>query len=217
MAFDLIIFDMDGTLVDSEPIANRVFHEKLVARGLDPRFDAATVADDLTGLSLPSCFDLVRERYGLALPADFEADLQAETYRRLQRDLQPIPGVAGMLPRIAQPKCVASSSEPEKIALSLQLCGIAGHFGAHLFSARQVARGKPHPDLFLHAAATMGHAPPACAVIEDSLPGATAGRRAGMTVFAYRPLAGDAQDAAFRDLGCILLRRMADLPAALQP
>ncbi|MFC3676373.1 HAD family hydrolase [Ferrovibrio xuzhouensis] len=215
MAFDLIIFDMDGTLVDSEPIANRIFHEHLVALGLDSGIDEARVARDLTGLSLPSCFAFVERHYGVLLPADFEAGLQAETFRRLESDLKPIPGVPEILPRIAQPKCVASSSEPDKIALSLRLCGIDGFFGPHLFSARQVARGKPHPDLFLHAAATMGHAPELCAVIEDSLPGATAGQRAGMTVFAYRPQADAADDAAFAALGCRLLRDMAELPALL--
>lgn len=215
MAFDLIIFDMDGTLVDSEPIANRIFHEQLVALGLDPGIDEARVARDLTGLSLPSCFDFVQRHYGIALPADFETGLQAETFRRLERDLQPIPGVPDMLRRVAQPKCVASSSELEKIALSLRLCGLAEHFDPYLFSARQVARGKPHPDLFLHAAQSMGHAPAACAVIEDSLPGATAGRRAGMTVFAYRPQTDAADDAAFTALGCRLLRNMAELPPLL--
>lgn len=215
MAFDLIIFDMDGTLVDSEPVANRVFFEKLVALGLDPHFDEATIARDLTGLSLPSCFEHVRTHYGLTLPEDFEAILQAETYRRLRAELNPVPGVPEMLRQVPQPKCVASSSELEKIELSLALCGLAGYFGPHCFSARQVARGKPHPDLFLHAAKEMGYAPQVCAVVEDSLPGVTAGLRAGMTVFAYRPDPQDHQGATFRDLGCRVFSDMAELPALL--
>ncbi|WP_341703126.1 HAD family hydrolase [Ferrovibrio sp.] len=215
MAFDLIIFDMDGTLVDSEPIANRVFYEKLLGHGLDSRIDEAALAHDLTGLSLPSCFALLHERYGLVLPAGFEHDLQAETYRRLRQELQPIPGVPDILPRLPQAKCVASSSEPDKIVMSLQLCGIDRHFGPHLYSARQVARGKPHPDLFLHAAGSMGHRPPACAVVEDSLPGVQAGLRAGMTVFAYRPEPADPHAAAFADLGCRVFTSMAQLPGLL--
>lgn len=214
MPFDLIIFDMDGTLVDSEPIANRVFHEKLVQLGLDPRFDEATVAADLTGLALPTCFTIVRERYGIALPDDFEADLQAETFRRLRSDLRPVAGVPDMLHQVAaRPKCVASSSELDKIALSLELCGLSGHFGPHTFSAQQVRKGKPHPDLFLFAAERMGHAPTACAVVEDSLPGATAGIRAGMTVFAYRP---DGDGEAFAAMGCQVFDDMASLPALLR-
>lgn len=215
MAFDLVIFDMDGTLVDSEPLSNRVFYDKLCELGLDPRFDEAAVAHDLTGLSLPSCFALVRERYGIDLPENFEAILQAETYRRLRAELKPIPGVPEMLAQIGHRKCVASSSELEKIALSLDLCGLAGHFGPHCFSARQVARGKPHPDLFLHAAEQMGHAPAACAVIEDSLPGATAGIRAGMTVFAYRPQPQDGRIGDFQALGCHVFSDMAVLPSLL--
>jgi HAD superfamily hydrolase (TIGR01509 family) len=214
MAFDLVIFDMDGTLVDSEPIANRVFYEKLVALGLDPRFDEAQVAHDLTGLSLPSCFRLVRERYGLALPGDFEADLQAETFRRFGAELRAIEGAAELLEQVHRPKCIASSSDLDKIALSLELCGLAGHF-PHRFSARQVARGKPEPDLFLFAAGEMGAAPARCAVVEDSLPGATAGIRAGMTVFAFRPEQPDRHEAAFRDLGCRIVRRLGDLAPLL--
>lgn len=214
MAFDLIIFDMDGTLVDSEPIANRVFFEKLVGLGLDPRFDAATVAHDLTGLSLPSCFTLVQERYGIILPADFETDLQTETFRRFDGELKAIEGAAEMLEQVHMPKCIASSSELDKIALSLKLCGLAEHF-PDCFSAQQVARGKPEPDLFLFAAERMGAKPAACAVVEDSLPGATAGIRAGMTVFAYRPEPQDARRADFADLGCRVFADMAALPGLL--
>jgi HAD superfamily hydrolase (TIGR01509 family) len=214
MAYDLIIFDMDGTLVDSEPLANRVFFEKLQPHGLPAEVDEACLARDLTGLSLPSCYALLRERYSIALPDDFEDDLQAETYRRLRTDLQPIPGAPAMLEAVSDlRKCVASSSELDKIALSLELCGISHHFGDRIFSARQVARGKPEPDLFFHAAAQMGGVTPAsCAVVEDSLPGATAGLRAGMTVFAYRP---DGDGEAFTSLGCRVFRDMAELPTFL--
>lgn len=214
MSFDLVIFDMDGTLVDSEPVANRVFFEKLVALGLDPRFDEATVAHDLTGLSLPSCFRLVHERYGVVLPADFEVELQAETFRRFESELKAIEGAAEMLEQVRLRKCIASSSDLDKIARSLALCGLADHFPDR-FSAEQVARGKPEPDLFLFAAGRMNVPPGRCAVIEDSLPGATAGIRAGMTVFAYRPEAQDPRLAAFTDLGCHVFGRLAELPALL--
>jgi HAD superfamily hydrolase (TIGR01509 family) len=214
MAYDLIIFDLDGTLVDSETLANRVFYDKLVAHGLDPRFDLARVTRDFTGLTTAKCLALAYDSYGLApVPEDFEAALQGATYASYREALVPIPGVPGMLQQLLQPKCVASSSAPEKIAYSLELTGLAPHFGANLFSVHQVAAPKPAPDVFLFAAERMGgFAPAACAVVEDSLPGATAGIRAGMTVFAYRP---DGDDTAFAEMGCRVFTRMGDLPELL--
>ncbi len=210
----LVIFDLDGTLVDSEPLANRVFYEKLVQAGLDPAIDEARVTADFTGLSLQSCFRHARAVYGLGLPEGFRDDLQAETYARMRRELVPIAGVPALLAGLRQPRCVASSSELEKIHLSLGLTGLADYFGAHVYSAEQVQNGKPAPDLFLFAAERLGMAPQHCLVIEDSLPGATAGIRAGMQVRAYRPEPSAADD-AFLALGCTLLRHMDDLAAEL--
>jgi len=214
MAYDLIIFDLDGTLVDSETLANRVFYDKLVARGLDPRFDLARVTRDFTGLTVAKCLTLAYESYGLQrVPEDFEADLKDATYASYRESLVPIPGVPAMLQQLQQPKCVASSSAPEKIAYSLELTGLSHHFGRNLFSVHQVAAAKPAPDVFFFAAERMGGmAPTACAVVEDSLPGATAGIRAGMTVFAYRP-EGDGE--AFAAMGCHVFGDMAELPALL--
>jgi phosphoglycolate phosphatase len=216
MAHDLIIFDLDGTLVDSETLANRVFYEKLVTLGLDAAFDLARVTRDFTGLTVANCLALARDVYGLPeVPEGFEADLKEATYASYRQGLLPIPGVPAMLQQLAQPKCVASSSAPEKIAYSLELTGLTSHFGNHLFSVHHVAEPKPAPDVYLYAAEQMGHAPARCAAVEDSLPGATAGIRAGMTVFAYRP-ENDAQaDEAFRALGCRIFREMSSLPALL--
>jgi len=214
MAHDLIIFDLDGTLVDSETLANRVFYDKLVTLGLDAGFDLARVTRDFTGLTVAKCLALAYERYGLPrVPDGFEADLKDATYASYRAALVPIPGVPAMLQQLQQPKCVASSSAPEKIAYSLALTGLSHHFGTNLFSVHQVAEPKPAPDVFLYAADCMGgFAPECCAVIEDSLPGATAGIRAGMTVFAYRP-EGDGE--VFADLGCRVFASMDDLPALL--
>lgn len=205
---ELVVFDLDGTLVDSEHLANRVFYEHLVAIGLPDSVDEAQVSRDLTGLSLPSCFAICETRYGLSLPPDFHDRLQAETYARFTTHLQPVSGVPELLAGLTLPRCVASGSELEKIALSLRLTGLAAYFGPHTYSAEQVARGKPEPDLFLYAAAQMGAEPSRCLAVEDSLPGATAGQRAGMRVIAYRPQADAAADAPFLALGCEIIRDM---------
>lgn len=213
MAHDLIIFDLDGTLVDSETLANRVFYEQLVELGLDARFDLARVTRDFTGLTVRNCLALAYDVYGLPpVPEGFTAALREATYASYREALVPIPGVPAMLQQLDKPKCVASSSAPDKIAFSLALTGLSSHFGDNLFSVHHVAAPKPAPDVYLYAAEKMGHAPARCAAIEDSLPGATAGIRAGMTVYAYRP---DGDDAAFAAMGCRIFRDMKDLPALL--
>lgn len=214
MAYDLIIFDLDGTLVDSETLANRVFYEMLVTRGLDPRFDCARVTRDFTGLTVEKCLAYARQAYGLPeMPDGFEAELREATYAAYRQELVPIPGVPAMLQSLQQPKCVASSSVLEKIAYSLELTGLLPHFDPHLFSVQQVKEAKPAPDIFFYAAEQMGGvAPNACAVVEDSLPGATAGIRAGMNVFVYRP-EGDGE--VFAEMGCRVFRDMRELPSLL--
>lgn len=213
---ELVLFDLDGTLVDSEPLANRVFYEHLVAHGLPDHIDEAQVTRDLTGYSLPNCYKIVRSRYGMHLPEGFHNSLQAATFERLRAELRPIPGVPELLAGLKLPRCIASGSELEKIALSLQLTGLDHHFGPHFFSAEQVARGKPEPDLFLYAAERMGAAAPhRCLVVEDSLPGATAGHRAGMEVIVYRPHADADLEQPFRAMGCQIIRQMSELRARL--
>jgi len=209
----LVIFDCDGVLVDSEPLANRVLSEAFHAAGFPISY--ATCVEHMVGLSLPSCFAMAEEWYGRPLPDDFEATLQARTYAALRESLQPIRGVRSAVAAVAAaglPRCVASSSEPDKIRLSLELTELAAFFAGNLFSAREVARGKPAPDLFQHAAGRMGAAANDCVVIEDSRYGVQAARAAGMRVLGYvggeapMDLAGEGAD-TFAD--------MAELPALL--
>ncbi len=183
MPLELVIFDCDGVLVDSEPIANRVLYEALIALGLE--VDAAETERATRGLSMASVLTWAGARLGRALPDDFVERVQARTFAAFRAGLEPVPGVAAALERIPIPICVASSGEAEKIRLSLGLTGLLPRFEGRVFSATEVARGKPYPDLFLHAARVMGAAPAVCAVVEDSLPGVEAGRAATMTVLAY--------------------------------
>lgn len=215
-ACTLAIFDLDGTLVDSEPIANRVFAEHLAAIGVP--MTAEEAEHRFTGLRMPDCYALVERDFGIAIPPDFHERLQAETFERLRRELQPMPGAAAMLERLSMPKVVASSSEPEKIRLSLEAVGLERHF-VRCFSAVQIARGKPAPDLFLLAAETMGVAPSACFVVEDSDPGVQAGLAAGMRTFALVPgesPAAAARRTALRAAGAEPIAHLAELPNLLQ-
>jgi HAD superfamily hydrolase (TIGR01509 family) len=212
MRFDLVIFDMDGVLVDSEPIANRVLHRHLAALGVKMTLDDVT--REFTGLSMASCCAFIAETHGAKLPADFAQRVWADTEAAYCGELRPVPGVEAAIGRIALPKCVASSSGPDRIALSLRLTGLERHFGDRLFSTHMVARGKPHPDIFLHAAATMGASPSRTAVVEDSIYGARAAAAAGMSVFAYAAAPHSDRDALAR-AGAVLFTDMQELPRLL--
>ena len=201
----LVIFDCDGVLVDSEPLANAVLHAELARAGLGLSLEESTSL--FTGLSLASCLAVIEARLGGPPPEDFLPRLRAGVVERFRKELAPVPGVADVLRGLDAPRCVASSGSHEKIRFSLSLTGLDGWFGDDdIFSADDVARGKPAPDLFLHAAARKGREPGHCVVVEDSVPGVQAARAAGMRVlgFAARSeaaaLAAAGADAVFGDM-----------------
>jgi HAD superfamily hydrolase (TIGR01509 family) len=180
--YDLIIFDCDGVLVDSELLACRCLAELLNKAGV-----AATpqeMLDRFLGRSLGSVIAHY-QTLGHELPPDFEAKLRSRVRADFAAGLRPIPDIAEVLPRLGVAYCVASSSDTERVAHSLELTGLAGLFGSRVFTAQMVARGKPAPDLFLHAAARMEVAPRRTLVIEDSVSGVEAGKAAGMTVWGF--------------------------------
>ena len=179
----LIIFDCDGVLVDSEPLAFRVLLEGLAAAGHP--MEPAKAYELFLGRSLANLKTVLRRELGVELSAEQLEEMRERLFEVYRRELKPIPGIVQTLGRLTIPSCVASSSLPDRIRLSLEVTGLLGRFDPHLFSASMVAKGKPEPDLFLHAAGQMGVAPEACLVIEDSAPGIEAARRAGMTVFAF--------------------------------
>jgi len=212
----LVIFDCDGVLVDSEPIASRVLAEALTEIGfpLTPQ----QAIDRYTGISLPAVLSLVEAEWARALPADFVTHLGARDRAAFRAELQPVGGVADMLARLSSPRCVASSGVLEKIRSNLELTGLLQYFEPNLFSAEMVARGKPAPDLFLLAAATLASPPERCLVIEDSVAGIEAACAEGMRVFGFcgaghaRP--GSAE--ALRAAGATqVFSRMQELPRLL--
>jgi len=209
---ELIIFDCDGVLVDSEPIANRVFTRALNEIGL--ALDYGEVCALFIGLSMARCMELIEAELGRPAPAGFLDDLQRRTFEAFRTEaLQPVPGVPELLEGLRRPYCVASSGEPEKMRTTLGLTGLLPRFEGRIFSAVEVERGKPAPDLFLHAAARMGAAPERCVVVEDSEPGVLAGRAAGMRVVGF---AARGQGPRLAAAGAETIESMAALPALLE-
>lgn len=182
---ELVIFDCDGVLVDSEPIGNLVLGASL--REASVPVDDETVASLFRGWAMTSVVAWAEREHGRALGAEFLTRFQDHLFRALRHGIVLMPGAAETLAALRLPVCVASSGEPDKMRLSLGLTGLLGRFDGRLFSATQVPRGKPAPDLFLFASRAMGVEPERAAVVEDSLAGVEAAIAAGMTVFGYAP------------------------------
>jgi HAD superfamily hydrolase (TIGR01509 family) len=182
-----VIFDCDGVLVNSEPLANASFSRAIRAEGLD--WSPEETIRRLMGLSLKSCVEICEAELGRKLPDDFLGKMQTFTYQSFRdAPLQPIAGVKDAilaLQKAGYDTCVASSGSPEKMRFTLGLTGLWDVFEGRIYSASQVPRGKPFPDLFLHAALDMNVQPFDCVVVEDSVPGVRAARSAGMRALAY--------------------------------
>jgi len=183
----LVIFDCDGVLVDSEPLANASFARALAREGID--WSVEETMRRLMGRSMKSCLEIIEGVLERKLPATFLEDMQAETYQAFRAaPLRAVPGVGAAvlaLQAAGVGTCVASSGAPEKMRFTLGLTGLWPLFEGRIFSASEVPRGKPFPDLFLHAASQMGAAAVDSVVIEDSVPGIQAARAAGMRALAY--------------------------------
>jgi HAD superfamily hydrolase (TIGR01509 family) len=181
--FDLIIFDCDGVLVDSEVISCRAHAETLTRHGYP--ITADQVLDRFLGMSDREARQTIESELGRALPADFETQMKQAALRYYAHELRNIPHIGETIAAIDLPKCVASSGTPEKIRHGLEAAGLYHLLAPNIFSATQVRNGKPAPDLFLFAASQMATAPGRCVVIEDSVPGITGARAAGMTVLGF--------------------------------
>jgi HAD superfamily hydrolase (TIGR01509 family) len=183
LSFDLVIFDCDGVLVDSEVISCRAHAATLTRHGYPITEDQ--VFDRFLGRSMRQATLEVEAELGRSLPDDFHTQVYAEIFRSFAVSLEATPYIAEALAAITQPVCVASSGPPEKISASLNHVGLYDRFAPHIFSAVQVKHGKPAPDLFLFAAGQMAMSPKQCLVIEDSVSGIAAALAAGMIVLGY--------------------------------
>ncbi len=181
--FDLVIFDCDGVLIDSEIISARMLVTELARLGLT--IDLPYVERHFLGRSYPVVMETIRREFGLDLPPEFEAQYREALLAAFQQELKVVPHVHEVLQRIGVPFCVATSSSPRRVEMSLKLVGLTDLVGERVFTSTLVARGKPAPDLFLYAAAKMGADPARTLVIEDSLTGLRAGLAAGMTVWRF--------------------------------
>ncbi|MDA0229111.1 MAG: HAD family hydrolase [Proteobacteria bacterium] len=186
----LIIFDCDGVLVNSEPLAARVLAEAIRGLGLAMENDEA--AEVFLGCSMEMVIEIVTARLGHPVEAGFTKSFLDQLHIEMRRDLAAIAGVGEAIEQIQLNEnvgglCVASNGEPETVALSLEAVGLISFFKGRLYTASAAGRPKPHPDLFLFAAREMNFLPAKCIVIEDSLHGVNAALAAEMRVFRYAP------------------------------
>lgn len=214
--FDAVLFDLDGTLVDSETLGMDVLHEEGVALGLAVRREEAHAA--FRGQPMGLCVAYIAERLPRSAPglgddfaARFVARVRHRQAERFRQSLVPMPGARELLQALTLPCCVATNGPREKAELTLGLTGLSPFFEQRLFCAYEIGSFKPEPGLFLHAARALGARPAHCAVVEDSLPGVRAGVAAGMQVFSLAEV-----DATLMDSGRVQrIGQLADLHALL--
>ena len=202
-----IIFDLDGTLVDSESLSNKALLDLLPE--VDDSLDKLT--ERYHGKKLAEIFIDIEERFQFSIPEGFESIYREHVAELFEKELKPVPGVIEMLNQISNSRCIASSGPLAKIKHSLRITGLAEYFGSNLFSAYEIETWKPEPGLFLHAAREMGFKPEECVVIEDSLTGVEAAKSAEMVVlhFSSEPIVPNGKTyRSFDD--------MADLPLLLR-
>ncbi|MEU8868963.1 HAD family hydrolase [Streptomyces umbrinus] len=207
MRYELVIFDNDGVLVDSEPISNTLLAAYLTELGHPTSYEESL--RDYMGAAMHRVHDIVEERTGERLPADFDDVFHARVFAAFERELEPVAGAVEVLEKLAAdgvPYCVASSGSHERIRVGHRKTGLDRWFDdGRIFSSQDVGRGKPAPDLFLHAAERMGVPPEKCLVVEDSPLGVRAAVSAGMDVYGFTAmtpaerLAG--ADQLFGDMG----------------
>jgi HAD superfamily hydrolase (TIGR01509 family) len=211
---DLVIFDCDGVLVDTEPISNRVMAGAISEAGLPMTTEEVSAAFE--GMRLDDIAAEVEKQLGKKLPPGWVVAFEQRRAAEFRKGVEAVPGVAEALASIVSagiPVCVASQASREKVELTLGLSGLIERFDAtSLFSSRMVERGKPHPDLFLLAARSMKCGPAGCAVVEDGVLGARAGRLAGMDVLGYAP---DGKGERLAREGARTFDSMTELPALL--
>ena len=213
----LLIFDCDGVLVDSEVLAHAAMADLLSELGRPiPMAEALKI---FSGKRLRDALAAAESWLDAPIPPDVAARAGERLLATFRRELKPVGGVRRAIEALPYPRCVASSSTPERLRVSLEVTGLAPLFGDNVFSADQVEHGKPAPDLFLFAVHAMSAEPDACIVIEDSEPGIVAARAAGMTAIGFIGASHGNGDIAERLASAgadVVIDAMAELPAAVE-
>ncbi|MFD5734231.1 HAD family hydrolase [Streptomyces sioyaensis] len=216
MRYDLVIFDNDGVLVDSESLSNTILAGYLTELGHPTSYEESI--RDYMGSAMHRIHELVLERTGRRLPEDFDDVFHGRVFEAFERELRPVVGVTEVLEKLdadGVPYCVGSSGSHERISVGHRKTGLERWFPAgRVFSAQDVGRGKPAPDLFLHAAREMGVAPERCAVVEDSPLGVRAAVAAGMDVYGFTAMTS--AEKLTEAGGTVLFGQMAELPELLR-
>ena len=209
--FELVIFDCDGVLVDSEPITCRVLATALSEIGLP---SAPEDCHEYIGTWWPDAVAMIEAKLGGPLPSGFTESFRSRQRAELARSVEPVDGVVEVLDRIEARTCVGSNGPREKMEVTLGRCGLLERFEGRIFSAYDdgVEAGKPAPDLFLHAARSLAVEPAACAVIEDSALGISAARAAGMAAFGF---SANGETTALREAGATVVAEIGELPRIL--
>jgi HAD superfamily hydrolase (TIGR01509 family) len=202
---DLVIFDCDGVLVDSEALACQSLAETMTRHGLPCTID--DVFTKFLGRGFAAVEDYHQKMLGLPVSEDFLADLRSSQFALFRSHLRPLPHVPEMLSEFKRPFCLATSSDPERLQLTLEVTGLGVYFVNRIYHAAMVERAKPAPDLFLLAAKGMGASPSRTLVVEDSLTGVQAGKAAGMNVWAFT---GGSHYAGRHGIGAVLRAAGAD-------
>jgi HAD superfamily hydrolase (TIGR01509 family) len=183
---ELVIFDCDGVLVDSELIVNQVFLEELNKAGVPIKLN--TLLNEFVGHSLDQCLNLIKKKYGFSLGHDFLTRYKVRRDLALESRVKAIEGVENLIQKLKLPYCVASNSEASKVRKMLTLTGLIGYFDGKIFSAADMGKPKPAPDVYLQVASEFSIKSRVCLVIEDTPTGVRAGVAAGMKVFGYSAL-----------------------------
>lgn len=206
MKYKCIIFDCDGVLVDSETISAKIFQNMISEMGFE--IDYNTLLEQITGTSMKDNLLFFAEITGQEMPPDFEKEYRKRSFEAFKSDIKPIPGVREVLASVKVSVGVASSGPRNKIIINLTTTNLIDFFDNNIFSCYDIGTWKPAPDIYLHAAKTMGFQPFECAIIEDSITGVKSAVDGGFDVYAY---AKEKNKASFDKLGATVFGEMKEL------